>query len=90
MFFFVLETPLKDFPINSPILLNFWFRYLETHIKESCMYLSTQLFFKTPHKTLKLQEKKMHFPAIFSPKFQFFLFGVYHEAAPGAAELSKR
>ena len=30
---------------------------LVTHIKESCMYLSGQLLFKTPSKTLKLQEK---------------------------------
>ena len=33
----------------------FWFRYLQTCIKESCMYLSSQL--KSPHKTLKFQEK---------------------------------
>ena len=56
-FFFVFETPLKDFPIDSYIIITFWFRYLQTQIKESSMYLSSQLFFKTPHETLKFQEK---------------------------------
>ena len=49
--FFVFETPLKDFLYYSPIILTFWFRYLQTSIKESCLYLSSQLFFKTQHKT---------------------------------------
>ena len=36
------------------------------------MYLSSQLFFETPHKTLKLPEKlkKNAFSAICRPKFQ--------------------
>ena len=49
--FFVFETPLKDFLYYSPIILTFWFRCLQTSIKESCLYLSSQLFFKTQHKT---------------------------------------
>ena len=59
MFFLCLvsETTLKDFPFYSAILLTLWFRYLETCIKEICMYLSSQLFLKTPQKTLKFQEK---------------------------------
>ena len=56
-FFFVSETPMNDFPFNSPILLTFWFRYLQTRIKESSMYLSSQLLFKTSHKTLKFHDK---------------------------------
>ena len=44
---FVFEKPLKDFPFYSPILLTFKFRYLQTRIKKSCMYLSSQIFFKT-------------------------------------------
>ena len=55
--FFVFETPLKDFPFFSPLVLTPWFRYLQIRIKESCVYLSHQLLFKTPHETLKFQEK---------------------------------
>ena len=54
---FVFETPLKDFPFYSSITLTFWFGYLQTCIKENSMYFSSQLFFKTPHETLKFQEK---------------------------------
>ena len=54
---FVFEIPLKDFPFYSSITLTFWFGYLQTCIEESSMYLSSQLFFKTPHETLKFQEK---------------------------------
>ena len=56
-FFFVLEIPLRDFPFYSSVLLTLWFRYLQTRIKESCMYLSSQIFYKTPHETLKFLEK---------------------------------
>ena len=56
-FFVVSEIHLKDFPLYSPILLTLWFTYLKTRIKESCLYLSSQLFCKTPHKTLKFQQK---------------------------------
>ena len=41
----------------SSILLTLCFRYLQTCLKESCMYLSNQPFFETPHKTLKFQEQ---------------------------------
>ena len=50
---FVSETNLKDCPFFLPILLTLCFRYLQ---KESWRCLSGQLFFKTPQKTLKLQE----------------------------------
>ena len=53
---FVLKQ-LKDFPFCSLILLTLCFRCLQTRTKESCMYLSSQLFFKTLHKTLKFQQK---------------------------------
>ena len=43
------------FPCYSPIHLTLWFRYLQTQIKESCVYFYGQLFFKAPHETLKLQ-----------------------------------
>ena len=48
---------MKDFPIYSLIVFTFWLRYLQTRIKESCMYLSGQRFFEIPHKTPKFQEK---------------------------------
>ena len=56
-FFFIFETPLKDFSFYSLILLTLWFRYLQTHIKDSYIYLSSQFFFKTPNRTRKFQEK---------------------------------
>ena len=55
---FVFETPLKDWlPFYSLILLTLWFRYSQTLIQESCMYLSSQCFLNSLHKTLKFQEK---------------------------------
>ena len=53
------KTTLKDFPLYSPILLTHWFRYLQTRIKEKCMYLSSQVFFETAHTTLKFQQKSL-------------------------------
>ena len=53
---FCFEKPLEDFPFYSPIVFPLWFRYSQTCIKESCMYLPSQLFFKTLHRTLKSQE----------------------------------
>ena len=47
----------NSFPFCSPIILTLWFRYLQAFIKESCMYFSGQLFFKTSHEILKVQEK---------------------------------
>ena len=49
IFLFVFETLLKDGKGR--------FRYLQTCINESYMYLSSQPFFKTPYETLKFQEK---------------------------------
>ena len=57
MSIFFSEKPLKDFPLYSPIFLTLWRRYLQTRIKASCMYLCSQLFFKTPHKTIKFPKK---------------------------------
>ena len=53
---FVFETPLKIFDSIHLFYLLFG---LDTykHIKESSMYLSSQRFFKTPHKALKFQVK---------------------------------
>ena len=55
-FFFFLKT-LERFSIlfNYSYLLNLLFRYLQTCIKESCIYFSSQLFFETTVKTPKLQ-----------------------------------
>ena len=60
-FLFVFEKHSKDFPFYSPTLLTLWLWYLQTHIKESCMYLSSQLFFKTSNKILKFQEHLQNF-----------------------------
>ena len=38
------------FPFYSLIILTLWFRYLQTQIKESCMYFCGQPFFKLPTK----------------------------------------
>ena len=66
--FFLLETRLKDFLFYPPITLTLWFRYLQTPIKECCMYLSSQLFFKTPHEILKFEENSKK--NVFSRKLQ--------------------
>ena len=82
-FCFFFEKPLKCFPFYSPIL--------QKRIKESCMYLSSQLFFETPNKTPKFQEKsesetrseqkvsEMHFLASGDLNFKNFPFGAYHD-----------
>ena len=56
VFFFGFETPLKDFQFYSYILLTLRFRYLQTRIKESCIYLSGQIFFK--NSAMKLKNSK--------------------------------
>ena len=56
MSIFFLKNPWKIF-LYSPIFLTLWRRYLQTRIKASCMYLCSQLFFKTPHKTIKFPKK---------------------------------
>ena len=81
--FFVFETPLKDFLFYSPIIFTLWFRYLQTQIKESCMYLSHQLFFKTPYETLKIPRKiqeKCIFQQYADLNFKNFPFVVYRGA----------
>ena len=87
-FFFVFETPLKDFPFYSPILLTLWLGNLQTGIKEICMYLSSQPFFKTPHWTLKFQEKCVSQQ---SAGLHFKVFPLVSTMGPphGAIELSK-
>ena len=69
---FLLFLKHKDFPFYSLILITVWFRYLQTHMNESCMYLSCQLFFKTPHETLnsKGNSRKIYFFVIYRLKFQ--------------------
>ena len=54
--FFNFEKPLI-FHSFYQFLLFLWFRYLKKHVKESFIYLSSQFFFETSHKTLKLYEK---------------------------------
>ena len=56
-FFFVFETFLKDFLFYSPIILTLWFDTYNFPLKENCMYLFSQHFLKTPHETLKFEEK---------------------------------
>ena len=76
--FLFLKHP---FPFYSPIILIFWFIYLQTCIKESCLYLSSELFLKTSHETLEFQEKYFlqRPPGL---NFKNFSFGVYHGAIP--------
>ena len=76
--FFVLGKLFEYFSFYSPILLTLWFRNLQTCIKESCMYLSSQLF-KAPSKTLKFQEKCILQQSA-DINFKNFPFGVHHEA----------
>ena len=83
-FFFDSETPLKDFPFYSPIRLTFWFRYLQTCIKESCIYLSSHFSSKL---IIKLRNSKKNptkciFQRSADIKFKNFPFGVYHGATP--------
>ena len=56
------------------------------------MYLSSQLFLKTPHETLKLLKnpRKIHFRAIYRPKFQNFPLLSTTGAPYGATELRKK
>ena len=54
---FVLGKLLRDFSFYSPIFVSLWFRYLQTCMDNSCIYLSSQLFFQSTHKTLKIPRK---------------------------------
>ena len=79
-FCFCFEKPLKIFLSYSAIFLLFlWFTYLQKRIKESCMYLSSQLLFETLHRIIKSKIKnqkeservsEIRFPAICVPNFK--------------------
>ena len=43
------------------------------------MYVSSQLFFKTPHETLKFHEKSKKKQSA-DLNFKYFPFGIYHNA----------
>ena len=88
-FLFVFKTPLKDFPCYPSIILTLQLRYLQKCKNESCMYVSSQLFFKTPHETLKFQEK-----FIFLQTAELNLKKIFHSVSnmgppQRATELSK-
>ena len=76
-FFFFFLKPWKIFhSINLLFLL-----FSQVQIKESCMYLSSQRFFKTPHKTIKFQEKCI-FQRSADLKFKNFPFRIHNGATP--------
>ena len=58
-FFFFLKNPWKIFRYIHLLFLLFGWA-TQTRKKESCMYFPCQLFFKTPHETLKFQQKSCH------------------------------
>ena len=58
LFMLFLKKPSRIYySIHLFFLLFLWFRWLQKRKKESCMYLSSQLFLETLYKTLKFQEK---------------------------------
>ena len=72
-----LTSSAPKFVYTSVILLSLSFRYLQTHMKKSCMYLSSQLFCKTSHKTLsnfKKNPRKLHFSRIAYLNFKNIFF----------------
>ena len=80
--FLFLKHPWKIF-LSIHLFLTLWFRYLQTLIKEKCMYLSSQLFFKTNHEILNFQQKSKK--NAFSSDLQTqisknFPFSAYHGA----------
>ena len=89
--FLFLKHPWKIFHSILLFFLLFGLNTGKRCIKESYICLSSHLFFKTPYRTLKFQEKskKMHFPAIWRPKFNNFPFGVYNGAIPWSQASSK-
>ena len=58
-FCFFLKNPWKIFGYIHLLFLLFGWA-TQTRQKESCMYFSCQLFLKTPHETLKFQQKSCH------------------------------
>ena len=72
-------------------LLTLCFRYLQTCIKESCKYLSCQVFSNLPIIHWNSQENpRMHFLVIYRPKFQIFPSVSTLGPSQGATELSKQ
>ena len=59
LFVFFLKNPWKIFRYIHLLFLLFGWA-TQTRKKESCMYFPCQLFFKTPHETLKFQQKSCH------------------------------
>ena len=74
-FFFVFETPLKDFSSIFLFFSLFGLDTIQTCIKQSWMYLPNKPFFKTSHKIIEKsifqQSADLNFP-----------FGLYHGATP--------
>ena len=54
--FLFMKHPWKIFHSILLFFLLFGLDAIQTRIKESCMYLSSQFFFKILHKTIKFQE----------------------------------
>ena len=93
--FFTLLFSKQPWTIFYSFHLFFLLFALDTykHIKESYMYLSSQCFFKTPHKALNFQEKskKQAFSSnLQRPKFHIFLSVSTIGPPQGATELSKQ
>ena len=80
-FCFFFQNPLKDFPFHF-ILFTLRFRYLQTLIKESCVYISSQIFCKTLQKTLKFQEKSKK--NTFSSSLETKMSKVFHSVVNSA------
>ena len=57
LFLFCFWNTLETVFHSILTILTLWFRYLQTRLQESCLYISSQLFFKIPHETLKFREK---------------------------------
>ena len=75
-FLAVLKHPWKIF--HSFLFFFFLRLALDTYEHKSYMYLSSQLYLKTIHKTLKFQEKSKK--NVSSSNFKNFPFSVYHAA----------
>ena len=82
--FFIFERPLKDCPFFSPLILTLWFPYLQIHIKESCVYLSHQLFQNSPwnSKIARKTQDKGILKQSADLDFTNFPFVVYHMTTP--------
>ena len=84
-FLFCFWNTLERFSILFTYSSYFLVYILTNTHKESCVYLSSQLFFDTPHKTLNLkkkQQEKYIFQQSSDLNFKSFSFGVYYGATP--------